>query len=640
MSVAVTSRKAQTGRTKKAPGPVPAYWRSLSPGDVLGVLDRLTDGIVVLGPDWRFRYVNEPAGVMLGRPHTELLGKHIWTEFPEAVGLPFHLAYEEAARTGLSKQLIERYTPLDRWFENRIIPQDDNLVILFRDVTERQLAEDELREHDAQMSEAERIVGFGVWKWDVATGRVRWSDELHRIYGMRPGEFAGTVDGFISRLHPDDRARVWAEIERSLETREPFVFEERILRADGGERVLLSQGRVLAGLDGSVEALVGVCHDVTERANIERELGSSERRMRAIIDNTPSIISVKDLSGRYLMTNAEAGRLLGTDPDDLVGQHCVDLFPAEIAAAQVANDRQAASEAEPVYDEAVLIRDGEPRTYVTVTFALPDEEGRPVETCTIATDVTERKERESERRKRVGWTDYIGSALEEHRMLVYAQPIVDLRTGQPASHELLVRMRTGAEHHEVLTPDRFLPAAERYGLVHAIDVWMVRQAIALPADLAPQINLSAVTMCDPGARHEIVELLAASPEPASRIVFEITETASAAHLDAASEFAGDVTELGCRLALDDFGTGFGSLTYLRTLPLSFIKIDVSFVRRLVEAPDDRRVVESIIGLADRFGLDTIAEGVENHATLERLREMGADYVQGFHLGRPAPLRAG
>ena len=109
-------------------------------------------------------------------------------------------------------------------------------------------------------------------------------------------------------------------IEKSIEAREPFVFEERIVRPDGEERVLLSQGRPVIGQDGDVEALVGVCHDVTEREAIERRLGASERRINAIIDQTPSIVTVKDLEGRYLMVNLEATRVSGVTSDELIGR--------------------------------------------------------------------------------------------------------------------------------------------------------------------------------------------------------------------------------------------------------------------------------------------------------------------------------
>jgi PAS domain S-box-containing protein len=632
--VARSSNRAGTG----TPGGAPETsdpWHALSAADLVEILDHLTDGILVVDRDWRIRYANEPAGTMVGRRYPDLLGKDLWGEFPEAVGHPFQVASEEALQTGRPQRLIEHYGPLGRWFESRIYPQEDKLVVLFRDVTEEQLTEEELREYVDRVSAAERIVGFGVWKWDIASGRVRWSDELHRIYGMRPGEFKGTVEAFLERVKPEDRDRVWSHISRSLETLEPFVFEERITRPDGSERMLLSQGRVITGPDGSAEALVGVCHDVTDRAAVERALGASERRMHAIIDKTPSMITVSDLDGRYLMCNTEAERIIGVPSTELAGMSCTDVFPPEIAARQRLDDQRAAGEGEPVYGELVLNRGGEERSYVTVTFPLPGEHGLPAETCTIATDVTERKEREGERRLRLEWTERINSALAEDRLLVFAQPIVDLADGTQAASELLVRMRTPGERSEILTPDAFLPAAERYELIQHIDVWMVRQGLRLTERDEVHVNLSALTMRDRGARAEIAALLASAPEAARRLVFEITETADVVQLEAARAFAAEITDLGSRLALDDFGVGFGSFRYLRSLPLSLIKIDTSFVRGLTTSPHDRRVVKGVIGIAREFGLKTVAEGVEDEATLTHLRDLGADFAQGFHLGRPA-----
>ena len=491
--------------------------------------------------------------------------------------------------------------------------------------------EQELREQAERMAEAERIAGFGVWKWELAEGVVRWSDQLHAIYGVAPGEFEGTVDAFISRLHPDDRERVGMHVGHAVETLEAFAFEERIVRPDGSVRTLLSQGRAVPGPDGRAVALVGVCHDVTERAAAERALGTSERRMRAILDNSPSAVAVKDLEGRYRMTNAECGRVLGAAPEDLIGHECHEYLDDDLAARLRHNDQLAAALGDPVYEEMVLERDGEPRTYMMVTFALPDSAGHPVETCTIGTDITERKELEAERLERLHWEERICSAIDEGRMLVYAQPIIDLGTGAEAACELLVRMREG---EEIMLPAAFLPAAERFGLIRAIDVWMVRQAIGIAPTRAPRVNLSAISMCDPDVREEIVGLLSQAPEAARQTVFEITETAAAEHLDAARAFAADVTALGCGLALDDFGTGFGSFTYLRDLPLRHLKIDISFVRDAARSEGDRQIVQSIVGVARQFGLQTIAEGVEDEATLEFLEAAGADYAQGFLLGRP------
>lgn len=497
-------------------------------------------------------------------------------------------------------------------------------------------ADVEFRHYAERMAEAERIAHFGVWSWDVGSGIVTWSAELHRIYGLEPGEFGGTVEDFVSYLHQEDREPVWSAVEHALHTAQPFLFEERIIRPDGQERVLVSQGRPQIDAEGRVLSLVGVCHDVTERVAAERALGQSERRLRAIINNSPSMVAVKDLDGRYLMANAEVGRILGTDPEELLGKECAALFPS-VAEQLRANDLLAVATLEPIYDEAVLEQDGEERTYVVVSFALPDASGKVTETCTIATDVTESRERESVRRERLACQQRIETALREERMLVYGQPVVDVRTGIREGCELLVRMREPGPESEILLPAAFLPAAERFGMIQAIDVWMVEQALSVARWTSPEVNLSAVTLCDDDARRKILSLLRGVPEVASRIVFEITETADPGHLDAAREFAAEVTALGCGMALDDFGTGFGSFTYLHKLPLRYLKIDISFVLGLVGSPEDQQVVQSIIALARHFDLRVIAEGVEDPATLEILRRFGADFVQGFHLGRPAPV---
>ncbi|MDX6468223.1 MAG: hypothetical protein QOF75_26, partial [Gaiellaceae bacterium] len=134
------------------------------------------------------------------------------------------------------------------------------------------------------------------------------------------------------------------------------------------------------------------------------------------------------------------------------------------------------------------------------------------------------------------------------------------------------------------------------------------------------------------------EVRATGADP-SNVVFEITETALIADLDAAEAFARGLAALGCGLALDDFGTGYGSLNVVKRLPLNYLKIDIEFVRDLAESPGNQHVVRAIVGLARAFGLQTIAEGVEDEATLNLLGKEGVDFAQGFHIGRPAPLPA-
>ena len=145
--------------------------------------------------------------------------------------------------------------------------------------------------------------------------------------------------------------------------------------------------------------------------------------MRAILDNSPSAVAVKDLEGRYRMTNTECGRVMGVPAEVLIGHECSEYLDEDLATRLRHNDQLAAPRGARVRGDD-LERDGEPRTYMMVTFALPDAAGHPVETCTIGTDITERKELEAEAWVRLDWEERIRSAIDEGRMLAYAQPII------------------------------------------------------------------------------------------------------------------------------------------------------------------------------------------------------------------------
>ena len=245
----------------------------------------------------------------------------------------------------------------------------------------------------------------------------------------------------------------------------------------------------------------------------------------------------------------------------------------------------------------------------------------------VAIDITERKE--TERRLR--------ALLTDDHMLAYSQPIVDQRRRSVAQEELLIRLRGGGGG-EVIAPAEFLPDVERCGLIGVVDRWMVAQGIALAGrGRRAAVNLSASSISDPALAEELERTIASSGVSADNLIFEITETAAIEHLDAAREFTERLTRLGCRFALDDFGTGFGSLTYLRRLPVGYLKIDTSFVTGLASSREDRAMVRGIVAIARELGVLTVAEGIEDEATLGLLREYHVDYVQGFLFGPPVPL---
>jgi diguanylate cyclase (GGDEF)-like protein/PAS domain S-box-containing protein len=242
----------------------------------------------------------------------------------------------------------------------------------------------------------------------------------------------------------------------------------------------------------------------------------------------------------------------------------------------------------------------------------------------------------------VTWAESIRNALATDGFVLYQQPILDLRTNEIARHELLLRMI--GEDGEHIAPATFLYIAERFGLVQAIDAWVVRRAIALVAEQAGrgrrlqlEVNLSGLSLTSPEVLATIESGLAESRIDPSCLTFEITETAAIVNIQKARAFAERIAELGCGFALDDFGAGFGSFYYLKHLPFDVLKIDGEFVRNLTDSVKDQAVVRSLARIATELGKQTVAEFVEDAETLELVRNYGVDFAQGFHIGVPQPV---
>lgn len=171
----------------------------------------------------------------------------------------------------------------------------------------------------------------------------------------------------------------------------------------------------------------------------------------------------------------------------------------------------------------------------------------------------------------------------------------------------------------------------------AIDEWVSARALASARERPVTVNVSASTISDEPRVEGIERTICTSRTTPENLVFEITETAVSEDLDAAHRFAIRMRRLGCGIALDDFGLGHDSFTYLRRLPVDYLKIDTQFVRAFPTSAEDRQIVTAIIGVARQFGLRAIAEGVEDQDTLDGLHRLGVDFVQGYFTGRPMPL---
>jgi EAL domain-containing protein (putative c-di-GMP-specific phosphodiesterase class I) len=254
------------------------------------------------------------------------------------------------------------------------------------------------------------------------------------------------------------------------------------------------------------------------------------------------------------------------------------------------------------------------------------------------------------------WVARVTRAVEENRLELYFQPIVPTcnpageapsavlaegGAGQPF-HELTVRLRD--DDGQLVPPNEFIPAAERYNVMSIIDRWVVMRAVELLKDRQRTgkplpllaVNLSGTSLNEQ-AFAEFVMQNVEEPSIAGALCFEITETAAVTSLSNAIYFMRELKGRGCKFSLDDFGSGLSSFMYLKTLPVDFLKIDGQFISHIAEDPVDRSMVEAISKVGRALGISTVAECVESQAVLEELKRIGVDFAQGFFVAAPAPI---
>jgi EAL domain-containing protein (putative c-di-GMP-specific phosphodiesterase class I) len=235
-------------------------------------------------------------------------------------------------------------------------------------------------------------------------------------------------------------------------------------------------------------------------------------------------------------------------------------------------------------------------------------------------------------------------ALNHDGLLLFGQRIQPLDGERLHTKvEFLVRMK--GEHGEVVSPGAFMPVASRFGYMADLDRWVIRNAFQAVADQPAllneigqfSINLSGATLSDPQAVEHIRSSLRLSELPAERFCFEVTETEQVEDWDRALDVLQGIKAMGFAVSLDDFGTGLASFDYLNRFDFDYVKIDGSFVRALDTEARNREVVEAVVLVAERRGIRTIAEFVENEAIIAELDRLNVDYVQGFGVHRPEPV---
>jgi diguanylate cyclase (GGDEF)-like protein/PAS domain S-box-containing protein len=471
---------------------------------------------------------------------------------------------------------------------------------------------------------------------------ISWNHGAEALYGWSSEEAVGRNAREL--IVPADAAqaeRLMAELSRDGR----WDGELLVCHKDGRVFTTYVRNRLVLDGGGLPSAVVGVAVDISARVAAETELRDSRNYAQAVTECMGEGLFTVDREGRVTYINRVAEELLGRRQGELIGcEVSAMLCPACPDGSTLPFERCAISGAvrgeETVrMDDVAFVRsDGRelPVAYTATPFSTDDG---PQGCVVIFQDISERKRREEEGRRNaetLAVIERVERALVNESFVLHAQPILDLATGTIVQHELLIRMVE--PDGRVVQPGEFLPVCEQYAMIGEIDWWVIKQAARLAGEGHPvQANISARSVGDPDVLEHIERCIEQHGVAPGTLVFEITETAIVEDETAARTFAERLRTLGCKIALDDFGTGYASLTYLKQIPVDFLKLDIEFVSDLSTNEASRHVVQALVALARDFQLQTVGEGVEDAATLALLEELGVDFAQGFHIARPAPF---
>jgi PAS domain S-box-containing protein len=460
-----------------------------------------------------------------------------------------------------------------------------------------------------------------------------WNDAAVTMFGYSREEAFGAELGELVRP-PAARER-----HRQGVAQMGTVEGERLLNRQLEAMMLNAEGTefpvelMIVQSDVDPPRFTAFLRDISERLQREEENG----RLAALVRSSNNAIISTSLDGIVSAWNSSAERLYGYTMQEALGQHLSSLIiPSDRADEMKAIVDSVLDREIRTFETQRQCKDGSLRDVSLRAFAIRDMAGELTGVCTSTHDVTERRRAdERERRDQEGrlWRDRVRTALDEGHFMFWGQPVVDAASGAIDHHELLLRMDLDGN---VITPNQFLPHAENSPLITEIDRFAITTGLEFAATMPVAINISAQGIEDPDLIDHIRRAIK-DESVARNVIFEITETAAVAKLDAAAELVRELTARGFRVALDDFGTGYGSFTYLQHLPVTELKIDIEFVRALADDPTDHRLVKSLVSVAQNFGMKTVAEGVEDEATASLLRELGVDLLQGYYLGYPAQM---
>ena len=639
------------------------------------IVETASEGVWTIDKEYRTTFVNRALAEMLGYEPQELLGKSVF-DIVEPAAVEVSQRSLALRREGVSEQLERPLRAKDGHTVWTLLStstlhdsggEDAGTLAMVTDITKRKATEVEQAYLAAIVdSSADSIISM------TTDGTIQSLNEASsRLYGYSTTEALGQRASSLLARDPSERVQLVA---RAAAGEDQQQVESQDVSKDGRVVDVSLTYSAIRGSEGAILGVSRIARNIGQRKRMERELRyQAEHNWLTGLYNRRHLIPELDRCIAYARRYQRSGAVLALDIDnfklvnDTKGHDAGDRELKSVAevltrrardtdiVASLGGDEFAIVLPEATEEEALKFasdirsllceRAIGPPIYASIGISLfTSEQEISAGDALLAADIAQYEAKEHGGDKAhvfdvrtagmLTWVEQIRSALAGDRFVLFGQPIVDLRSDLVVGHELLIRMLS--DDGEIIAPGEFLPTAERFGLIGEIDCWVTEHALRLALDKRVTINLAGPSIGDERILGLISEAIADGLNP-DNVLVEITETAAVSNFEKAESFGERLSDIGCKLALDDFGTGFGSFIYLKRLNARYLKIDVDFVRDLVVNETDQAVVKAIVEIAHSLDKKTIAEGVEDAATLTALKDRGVDFAQGFYLGRPEAL---
>jgi len=523
------------------------------------------------------------------------------------------------------------------------------------------------------------------YDWDLIKDTMEWTGDFPESLNIKEHGALDSGDGFLSRIHPEDLPHRMISMSRHLERGEVFDLEYRV-RDDTGNFVWIKERAIATKSDtGKPNRLTGVVCNIDARKKSEEEVTflSNHDALTGQYNKLRLRESLEHVIAQSLHTQQPGGLLLvGLDKlnalSDVYGEETADAVILAAARRIETSMRSGDVVGRVGFDRFAVVVENCDRTKLTAVAerflsAIRDNPmSTPAGAMTItasigisvfpgdastARDVVSHADNALRAARRLGcdcYLDYVNvpeharterpelviaeqvkQALKDDRFKLAFQPVVSAKTGDVEFHEGLARMID--PEGNVIAAGGFVPVIEQMGLMRLIDRKVLQlglDALESNPEMNLSVNLSGMTAVDAVWLKTLENRLHNRRDLATRLILEITETVALDDVDESSRFVSSLTKLGCRVALDDFGAGFTSFRHLRALNVAIVKIDGSFVRGIIDKPENLLFVRTMINLSKGIGLECVAEWVENEDEAKLLLEEGVDFLQGWHCGKP------